>query len=398
VKSCSYEKRRKSPSSFDIHHSLFDIRYSGSDIGEWNSKVDPKSYDLVLWHTHYTLVTANRRPRFAPHYIAAATPGVIFRTGFRYPARMSDHRPLPLPTVQPSSPPHRDALALLFHHLDDSQREESVEAILELVKSGEANLDALLLATRGVASVGAVWANPVGGTVATVWPPNLVAAEPEETADVLLANLHSRLQDTPLAMAQAVLESDTDLAADRLRRNGYEHAALLHYLVCPVNNPMESGDCPVFFEPFREEQRSRMIEIVNATYQNTRDCPRLNGLLEPADVLESYRSSGVYRPELWSFVRRKKSATDVGCLLLNDHPDHEQLELVYMGIVPTARGEGFGRHVTQHAITTAKRLGRRRVVLAVDALNRPAIDAYSAAGFSVCDQRHVFIRVFSASG
>jgi ribosomal protein S18 acetylase RimI-like enzyme len=66
--------------------------------------------------------------------------------------------------------------------------------------------------------------------------------------------------------------------------------------------------------------------------------------------------------------------------------------LVYLGVIPAARGHGYGLALTRHALWLARQFRRQRVVLAVDAANAPAISVYEAAGFFGFDQRLVIIK------
>jgi ribosomal protein S18 acetylase RimI-like enzyme len=70
------------------------------------------------------------------------------------------------------------------------------------------------------------------------------------------------------------------------------------------------------------------------------------------------------------------------------------LEIVYLGVVPECRGRGIGYALTRQAQWIASLAERERVVLAVDAANRPAISAYETAGFIAWDRRTVLIRDF----
>jgi mycothiol synthase len=83
-------------------------------------------------------------------------------------------------------------------------------------------------------------------------------------------------------------------------------------------------------------------------------------------------------------------------LLLADHPSARHWELVYMGIVPQARGRGWGRQITQHAQFLARRHNIERIVLAVDAANSPALAMYRSAAFEPWDRRTVYVRFLQA--
>ena len=85
----------------------------------------------------------------------------------------------------------------------------------------------------------------------------------------------------------------------------------------------------------------------------------------------------------------------MGCLLLADHPRYENMELVYMGVIPENRGQHWGADIARRAQWVARQAGRARLVLAVDASNRPAIEMYASVGFRTWDQRRIYYRIFS---
>ena len=109
-------------------------------------------------------------------------------------------------------------------------------------------------------------------------------------------------------------------------------------------------------------------------------------------MIAGYRATGVYRAENWLIVQH--DGQDVGVLILADHPQARHWELVYMGLVPEARGCGWGRQITQHAQTLAEDAQVERIVLAVDAENEPALRMYRTAGFQTWDHRSVYVRFF----
>ncbi len=108
------------------------------------------------------------------------------------------------------------------------------------------------------------------------------------------------------------------------------------------------------------------------------------------DVLAGYRATGRFDPDHWLIARHGEQ--DVGCLILADHPDHGNMELVYMGLVPAARGRAWGAELVRHAQWLTSRAGRSRLVLAVDANNVPAIRIYTQSGFEAWQRRIVYAR------
>jgi ribosomal protein S18 acetylase RimI-like enzyme len=145
------------------------------------------------------------------------------------------------------------------------------------------------------------------------------------------------------------------------------------------------------FEPYAESEQQRLAALVERTYEGTRDCPRMNGLRETADVLSGYRAAGRFDPGRWFFLRH--AGRDVGCLLLTEHPEHRQWELVYIGLVPEVRGRSWGIEAVRRAQAIAAQAQATCLLLAVDAANEPAVAMYAASGFAAWDRRSVLVRV-----
>ncbi len=106
------------------------------------------------------------------------------------------------------------------------------------------------------------------------------------------------------------------------------------------------------------------------------------------EVLDGYRAQGRHLPEHWYSVQFR--GNDVGVLILADHPTAGNCELVYMGVVPPARGSGLGERIVRRALAAAVEIGAQRLVLAVDAANGPALELYRRAGFVEWDRRTVY--------
>src|SRR5262249_55163100 len=134
-----------------------------------------------------------------------------------------------------------------------------------------------------------------------------------------------------------------------------------------------------------------LIRLVGRTYEKTLDCRELDGVRDVEQVINDYQGTGVYRPENWLFVRY--GGEDVGVLLLADHPKGRHWELMYMALVPEARGRGWGRQITRYAQWLARGASVERIVAAVDAANMPAVAMYRDTGFVLWDQRAVYVRV-----
>jgi ribosomal-protein-alanine N-acetyltransferase len=77
--------------------------------------------------------------------------------------------------------------------------------------------------------------------------------------------------------------------------------------------------------------------------------------------------------------------------LANVKRDEETLELVYLGIVPEARGRGFAATALAELGAAAAAAGIRSITLSVDERNKPARRLYDRAGFQEADRRRLFL-------
>jgi mycothiol synthase len=296
-----------------------------------------------------------------------------------------------------AEPMHAAAAELLVGRLPPEDRCAQADALLEALRRGEVPADGLLGAWRGDELVGAVFAQLQPGRTAVVWLPGLVEGEPPATSSRLLRAATDWLSGREVRLAQVILADATEADRVLMAECGYGHLADLLYLVClPVEFPRRPPDGPLEFEPCREDNYVRLAAVVEATYRQSLDCPALDGLRPMKEVLEGYRSAGACGSELWRIACHE--GRDVGCLLVADHPEQGNCELVYMGVVPAARGRCWGEALARLAQWLTRQAGRDRLVLAVDAENEPAIRVYAAAGFQAWDRRTVFARFFRPAG
>jgi len=148
--------------------------------------------------------------------------------------------------------------------------------------------------------------------------------------------------------------------------------------------------------PARDQQdgvvgRKGLERIIEATYVDSQDCPRLRGLRRMEDVVASHKASGIFRPQSWWIAARE--GQPVGCVLVNDSAeDKGAAELVYLGVGSAHRRRGYGRAMLRHAMEQARRRGRKRMNVAVDSANAPAVRLYRHEGFRRTDQRDVYIK------
>lgn len=288
-----------------------------------------------------------------------------------------------------------EALRLVFRDLDPDNREPYVQLLEENIRQGSLSAEGLIEARREGALVGAILHQRQPGNAAVIWPPRIVAGEPTATATQLLNAASELATREGLRVAQVLLGSNAEPDDAVLRAGAYRPLAELIYLVSEEEAfPSRPPAAALEFEASCPVNQVRLVRTLEATYEGTLDCPQLNGVRTNEEVLEGYRETGVFDPARWLIARHQEH--DVGCLLLADHPEDSSWELVYMGLIPSARGRGWGLEIARHAQWLTKQAGRPRLTVGVDAANVPAIRMYHAAGFREWERRIVYLKILRA--
>jgi GNAT superfamily N-acetyltransferase len=146
------------------------------------------------------------------------------------------------------------------------------------------------------------------------------------------------------------------------------------------------------WQPAESRSRDDLLQLIRSTFVDTLDCPILNQLRSADDVLSGFQD-GRKLAELptWHLLHDTQQASDVGCLFLTRHSS-EVLEIVYLGLTPSARGRRLGVSLINKALQTASELGARLLVAGVDCANWPALQAYYNQGFELHQSKSVFFR------
>ncbi len=294
--------------------------------------------------------------------------------------------------VRQATPDQRvDALKLALAHLSPEDQASQCHTWATAVEREEA---ALWVGCRDRSIVAALIAEATAGGAAVVRLPGLALGESPETATKLLASVCESLRQSGVRLAQMAPPQFTGSQEQAICAAGFRAACDLLYLVAvrgafPDAPPADD----ISLITLDVAGATRMAQVLERTYKDSLDCPQLVEHRPVSDILDGYRQVGRFDPRLWLVAQCEE--VDVGCVLLADHPRSNAWELVYMGVVPEARGRGMGLALVRHAQWLAAVAGRERLTAAVDAENEPAVRAYAAAGFVGWDRRTVFLRTFA---
>lgn len=135
-----------------------------------------------------------------------------------------------------------------------------------------------------------------------------------------------------------------------------------------------------------ERRNATLVAAMDASYQDTLDCPLLCGLRETRDILTSHQSTGTYDPGLWWLVMQGDAP--LACLFLSPCPEQRTTELVYLGLAKPLRGRGIARALMQFGIAHISAMQPSwPLACAVDEANTPAVRLYDALGFRAFARR-----------
>ncbi len=290
-----------------------------------------------------------------------------------------------------------EALKILFSRFPIDQQTARIEDTLLAVSRGTLDLSGLLLAEVSGSSAGAALVMPQADGISLVWPPMILeGADDERIGTALMTAVCQELDDSAARFGQSLLSPVETAEAAWLQRFNFQPAAELFFLarsleVIPPGEPPLT-ECEVFNE---SENSERFAALIEQTYEQSLDCPLLNGRRTGTDALASHRLSGTFHPRGWRLYRQ--DGRDAAVLLLNEHPDQDAVELVYFGVTPEFRGQGLGRRVLREALQLSQGWKRAAIFLAVDAGNTFANKIYNAWEFQEVARRIVWLRFPSVS-
>lgn len=172
---------------------------------------------------------------------------------------------------------------------------------------------------------------------------------------------------------------------------GFFHLAELIYLDMFIR----SKDLPctgardLAWLTYEPQHRHLFTQAVAATYEGSLDCPDLHGLRSIEDIMASHESTGLHDPDLWFLAMQHHKPA--GVMMVSRAIGASAGEVVYMGVLPGARGQGVGNALMAKAIEACARRDLAKLTLAVDAANDPALRIYRRFGMEEVTRRHAWI-------
>jgi ribosomal protein S18 acetylase RimI-like enzyme len=146
------------------------------------------------------------------------------------------------------------------------------------------------------------------------------------------------------------------------------------------------------FRTFAEVEQNLFQQTLLRSYEDSLDCPEVSGVRTIEEVLAGHQAQGRFDPWRWWLASRLGEA--VGVIITSPQPDTGDWDLSYLGVVPQARQQGFGREMLSHVLVEARAAGAIQMVLSVDGRNTPARHLYRSMGFETQDRREVLLAIW----
>jgi len=226
------------------------------------------------------------------------------------------------------------------------------------------------------------------GRCAAIRPPRLLDWDVDLAARLLRAAAAHAARRHRARLIQSLIHPEAaDQLAPALERAGFEPLATLSYMRRPIEPEEAQGepDTPpgLTWQHYSRLRHRKFADVIARTYIESLDCPGLAGLRTVDDSIDTHKHTGRFTPRAWHLV--SDDGHPVGVAMVNDLKARG--ELVYLGVAPEARCRGLGRTLLARAIRDTARMGLRRIGLAVDVTNTPAMRLYATAHFHETHRR-----------
>ncbi|MCG8650654.1 MAG: hypothetical protein MI861_12530 [Pirellulales bacterium] len=293
---------------------------------------------------------------------------------------------------RPAQPWERaEALAQLFQRYPARHREVLFRWAGQVSRTKPTAFAWLYVAERGGQIRGVVWGLPSSGRLVGLWLPIIAEDEPETTRSQLVAAASGAMSQSDGLMLHANVRPGQDAERLAITANHFQYVSDIAQLVCPLADlPEFAKDDVLGFEPYSPDKAKRMKVIIRRSNEQSLDCVAIRGCRPLGDVLQGHYEREDFEPSHWRIIRHCNR--DVGCLLLSRHCKRPMFDVVYLGLMPEARGYGWGGRAIRYAQRLSRAEGAAQLRLTCDVNNPPALKTYRRARFHEVDRWSFFFR------
>jgi len=217
-----------------------------------------------------------------------------------------------------------------------------------------------------------------------------VAAVPRagsvEVADELAIAACDWLTGRGVKVCQVFAPAADAPAVAPLERHGFRHVTQIVSMrrEVPPDPPPSELSFVAETLPFSQA----LCVALLATHEDTRDCPELNGTRTADELLAGFADPASGE----TLYLARDDGQPVGVVMLA--AAGPEIDLSYVGVMPSVRGRGFGGELVTFALAEAARTRAAMLSVAVDARNEPALRLYRRHGFAETDRCEVWLAHF----
>ncbi len=255
-----------------------------------------------------------------------------------------------------------------------------------MIAAGDVEPNAFWVAREDSAIVGAMFAYLIGGGQGAVWVPR---ADRTDIEDALVGATFTWFRENGVRVVQAVLDDEDCPQAAALERSGMRYVTEIVFATRKMQ-PSLPRDVSRLEIHAVSSSLPELATLLLQTYEGTFDLPELNGTRTASDIISAYETGWNDETPLWFLATH--SGVAVGVLCLSMQPD-DTVELTYLGIVPEARGRGYGEEILRFALNRATTENAPAIQLSIDARNAPALRLYRKHGFDETARRKVYLAI-----
>lgn len=302
-----------------------------------------------------------------------------------------DSLPLEIRTARPEE--LREALRLILRSAPFHGEDQQLRELAGLAASQRGNLAGAWMALqRGQPLSTALPIVSPGRTMLLFVPQQLRGPLHAYATGQLVERLCAAAAVDGVHLVQVLLDAHGEDVRQLLASCGFVDLAELLYLHTNPGRPIRDPELPPRCEwiAYSEQEHHLFARAIVATYQQSLDCPRLNGLREVEDIIAGHKATGEFDPSRWLLLRQ--TGRTLGVLLLAVVPQTDAMELVYLGLDPEFRGRGIGDILMRRALYETSVARRSRLSLAVDANNTPALKLYWRHGMQALGRKLAMMR------
>jgi RimJ/RimL family protein N-acetyltransferase len=193
-------------------------------------------------------------------------------------------------------------------------------------------------------------------------------------------------------LAQVLLESQSHQSRQFFAGLRFNEIAELIYLQgqLPRNTAEPALPANMSWLEYSSGTHALFADAITRTYRESLDCPDLSGLREIDDVIAGHQATGEFDPAGWKLLL--EGDKPMGVFLMSRIPHSDAMELVYLGLPLEARGKGLGIFLMKQVFFLILQNQRRKLSLAVDSKNEPALRLYFRFGMRQVATRRAMIR------